>query len=181
MYTHNSASGTQTLDFGSSESIVTVNHGYLSAELPSYPCPCDAPSTIFTPRLVQGSPGYFNNGGSSSHNHQGVTPVLPTTLDNMESHSLLGTDKCFIGFDVTWAFPGALCMKKLKNAFVQTLHDYPHVAGRLSCNLKIQQWRIRLISDGVFTTVRSTNLPYVNDEWFQNNEDHPDLVGKLFS
>jgi Transferase family len=110
-----------------------------------------------------------------------VKPLLPTTLDGIESLPLLGTDKILPAFDAIWVIQGALCLDKLRRALAQTLRDYPHVAGRLSCDPKTQEVRIRLTNDGVPITVGSTNLSYATDEWFHNNEHHPDLVGKLFS
>jgi len=109
-----------------------------------------------------------------------VKPLLPTTLDGIESLPLLGTDKILPAFDAIWVIQGALCLDKLRCALAQTLRDYPHVAGRLSCDPKTQEVCIRLTNDGVPITVGSTNLSYATDEWFHNNEHHPDLVGKLF-
>ena len=85
----------------------------------------------------------------------------------------------FAVFDTTWVFPGVLCVEKLRNALAQALRDYPQAAGRLSCDPETQEWRIRLTNDGVLVTVGSTNLPYATDEWFHNNEHHPDLIGKI--
>lgn len=117
---------------------------------------------------------------SDSHIHW-VKPILPTTLGDMELLPVPGGDKYLVTFDATWVFPGALCINKLKSSLALTLRDYPHTAGRLSCDPKTQEWRIRLTSDGVPITVGSTNLPSVTDEWFYNNELHPDIVGKLLS
>ncbi|KIM79320.1 hypothetical protein PILCRDRAFT_564103 [Piloderma croceum F 1598] len=108
-----------------------------------------------------------------------VKPLLPTTLDCIESLPLLGTDKILPAFDAIWVIQGALCFDKLRRALAQTLRDYPHVAGRLSCDPKTQEVRIRLTNDGVPITVGSTNLSYATDEWFHNNEHHPDLVDRL--
>jgi len=108
-----------------------------------------------------------------------VKPVLPVILDGIESLPLQGGDRFFPPFNSTMVFPGALCIEKLKHALAQTLRDYPHVAGRLSCDPKTQELSIRLTNDGVPVTVGSTNLPYATDEWFHNNEHHPDIVGKL--
>jgi hypothetical protein len=107
--------------------------------------------------------------------------VLPTTLDGVESLLIPGTDKFFAGVDGTWIFQGTLCVDTLENTFAQTLRDYPHAAGRLSCDRQTQEWRIRLTNDGVPITIGSTNLPYATDEWFHNNGGHPDLIGELFS
>jgi hypothetical protein len=108
-----------------------------------------------------------------------VKPVLPTTLDGMESLPLPATDKIFFPtVDGTLVVPGALYVEKLRHALAQTLRDYPHVAGRLSCNPKTKEWRIRLTNDSVPITFGSTNLPYATDEWFHNNEYHPELIGK---
>jgi hypothetical protein len=109
-----------------------------------------------------------------------VKPVLPTALDGIESLPLPATDKIFPAVHATWVFPGALHVEKLINALAQTLRDYPHVAGRLSCDPKIQKWCIRLTNDSVPITVGSTNLVYATDEWFHHNEHHPDIVGKFF-
>jgi hypothetical protein len=110
-----------------------------------------------------------------------VKPVLPTTLDGTQSLPLPGTDKIFSGVDNTFIFPGALCVEKLRKALAQTLRDYPHAAGRLACDTKTQnpEWSIKLTNDGVPITVGHTDMPYATDEWFHNNEYHPDLVGKL--
>jgi hypothetical protein len=110
-----------------------------------------------------------------------VKPVLPVILDGIESLPVLGEDKIFPSFNSTLVFPGALCIEKLIHALAQTLRDYPHIAGRLSCDLKTQELSIRLTNDGVPVTVGFTNLPYATDEWFHNNEHHPDILGKLFS
>jgi hypothetical protein len=122
----------------------------------------------------------MDNGLSESHIHW-VKPILPTTLGERELLPISGGDKFLAVFDATWVFPDALCIKKLRNALALTLRDYPHVAGRLSCDPKTQEWRIRLTNDGVPITVGSTSLPPATDEWFHNNELHPDLVGELFS
>jgi hypothetical protein len=110
-----------------------------------------------------------------------VRPILPTNLDGIESLPLPGTDKMFARFDATWVFPNPLCVEKLRNTLAQTLHDYPHVAGRLYCNQKTQELRIKLTNDSVPITVGFTNLPYATDKWFYNNENHPDIVGKMSS
>ncbi|KIM84836.1 hypothetical protein PILCRDRAFT_5880 [Piloderma croceum F 1598] len=85
----------------------------------------------------------------------------------------------FARFDTTWVFPNALCVEKLRNTLAQTLRDYPHVAGRLYCNQKTQELRIKLTNDSVPITVGFTNLPYATDKWFYNNENHPDIVDWL--
>jgi len=87
----------------------------------------------------------------------------------------------FARFDASWVFPHALCVEKLGNALAQTLRDYPHASGRLYCNQTTQEWRIKLTNDSVPITVGSTDLPYATDEWFYNNENHADIVGKMSS
>ena len=116
---------------------------------------------------------------SETHVHW-VKPILPTILGNLESLFIPGTDKIFAGLNCTWVFPGPLVVEKLKTALTQTLHDYLHAAGRLSCNPKTREWHIKLTNECVSITIGTTNLPYATDEWFQNNEDHPDLIGELF-
>src|ERR1700729_1239478 len=106
-----------------------------------------------------------------------VKPVLPTALDDIESLPVSGSNKLYAPVDSTLVFPGAISVEKLRSALAQTLRDYPHAAGRLSCDPKTQGWRIRLTNDGVPITVGSTNLPYATDEWFHNNERHSDLIG----
>lgn len=78
---------------------------------------------------------------------------------------------------MTIVFPGPLDANKLKYALAQTLCDYPHAAGRLSYNKQTRKWSILLTNEGVPLTIGTTNLPYAHDEWFRNNERHPDLVG----
>jgi hypothetical protein len=108
-----------------------------------------------------------------------VKPVLPTALHNIESLPVVGPNKLYAPVDSTLVFPGTLCVKKLRSALALTLRDYPHAAGRLSCDPKTQKWRIHLTNDGVPITVGSTNLSYPTDEWFHHNERHPDLLGSL--
>jgi hypothetical protein len=110
-----------------------------------------------------------------------VKPLLPDHPGWHRVTPSAGKDKILPAFDSIWVIQGALCLDKLRRALAQTLRDYPHVAGRLSCDPKTQEVRIRLTNDGVPITVGSTNLSYATDEWFHNNEHHPDLVGKLFS
>ena len=49
----------------------------------------------------------------------------------------------------------------------QTLRDYPHAAGRLSCDPKTQEWSIKLMNDGRCSHHGGNNQT-ASEEWFHN-------------
>jgi hypothetical protein len=124
-----------------------------------------------------------------------VKPLLPTTLGDLESINISGTDQIFAAVsdqamsfssvlhifhlqpDWIWIYPGPLDIETLKFALSRALRDYPHAAGRLIRDSQTQKWRIKLTNEGVPITLGTTNLPHASDEWFYNNERHPDLIG----
>ena len=75
--------------------------------------------------------------------------------------------------DVSWIFPGPIDVEKLKSALAQTLHDYPHGAGRLCYDEKHSQWLIKLTNDPVPIITGETDLIF-NEELMVMQ--HPDIV-----
>ena len=87
-----------------------------------------------------------------------VKLVPPSTLSDLEFLHLLQERTKFLQDPILHGSYQYVEKLIITLGLAQTLRDYPHAAGRLSCDPKTQEWSIKLMNDGVPITVGTTKL-----------------------